>query len=589
MPTSVSRGLPCEDAGSTLPVNAKDWQNRANADVVNLHDRAPVFLNSVTGINTVTAAAAISIPAYRKGMSFYFVPAANNTGAMTINIDGRGAVPIVNGAGNALVNADIKSGDLYTLVYDGTQMVISGSNVGQQGDTGLPVMLLDQIGDVDSNYSSNIALQEVQAESFTFTTDVDNQYVDISIYIPVVVFPAGATTSDRNGACRIYLDGTAFNTFPGGEKQWNGTIIGNAGQWCSRQNVPVDTVLVVPRIRVLIPTAGVHTIHTHVAGTTTDTVIALHSRRRYQVQTVKALKGDTGLEGMPGTSALTVVRTVATANVTIASALEGGDTLNGVTLATNDTVLLTAQTAPAENGVYVVVASGAASRHANFASYDGHCGRVFSVQSGSAKAGTFWHCTSNPGGTLGTTAITIVEAPTTGKNSVEVNAGQLQLSGDTASPGASKYYGTDGAGARGWLTPICFSANKNATDQSGIVSGTATKITFGNEEFDVGGYYDAANSKFVPPAGKYRISVVLRTNGGPVDQGAYGALLYKNGVLLKRTFDAWSGIIDATAQLSCVVDANGTDYFEAYFQGFGTGNKTISGAVTDTWFCGEAI
>jgi hypothetical protein len=104
---------------------------------------------------------------------------------------------------------------------------------------------------------------------------------------------------------------------------------------------------------------------------------------------------------------LSVVRAVATANVALATALENGDSLDGVTLATGDLVLLTAQTAPAENGVYVVPASGAAARHASFAAYDELPGRYFSVMEGTAKADTLWRCTSDRGGTIDTTALAI--------------------------------------------------------------------------------------------------------------------------------------------------------------------------------------
>lgn len=52
--------------------------------------------------------------------------------------------------------------------------------------------------------------------------------------------------------------------------------------------------------------------------------------------------------------------------------------------------------------------------------------------------------------------VDLVEIPSGGaggyepKNSIEVDAGELQLVGDEASPGNSKYYGTDGAGAKGF-------------------------------------------------------------------------------------------------------------------------------------------
>lgn len=36
------------------------------------------------------------------------------------------------------------------------------------------------------------------------------------------------------------------------------------------------------------------------------------------------------------------------------------------------------------------------------------------------------------------------------KNSVELDSEEIQLVNDESAPGNSKYYGTDGAGAKGW-------------------------------------------------------------------------------------------------------------------------------------------
>jgi len=97
------------------------------------------------------------------------------------------------------------------------------------------------------------------------------------------------------------------------------------------------------------------------------------------------------------------VRAATTANVTIATALNATDVLDGVTLADGDLVLVKNQTAPAENGIYVV--SGSPARFAEFDSYNEHPGALIAVQEGTANADTLWLCTSNQGGTLGTTAI----------------------------------------------------------------------------------------------------------------------------------------------------------------------------------------
>jgi len=56
------------------------------------------------------------------------------------------------------------------------------------------------------------------------------------------------------------------------------------------------------------------------------------------------------------------VRVASATPVAIANGLEAGDTIDGVTLAEGDRVLLMGQTSASENGIYVAVASGAASR-----------------------------------------------------------------------------------------------------------------------------------------------------------------------------------------------------------------------------------
>lgn len=84
------------------------------------------------------------------------------------------------------------------------------------------------------------------------------------------------------------------------------------------------------------------------------------------------------------------IRVRSTANVVIASALENGDTLNGVTLATGDHVFLGSQTDPAQNGLYTVVASGAAAR-ATFADSAAELAYIgFLVREGTVGAGERW-------------------------------------------------------------------------------------------------------------------------------------------------------------------------------------------------------
>lgn len=86
------------------------------------------------------------------------------------------------------------------------------------------------------------------------------------------------------------------------------------------------------------------------------------------------------------------VRVAADSNVDISSELENGDVIDGITLATGNRVLLTGQTDLSENGIYVVVASGAASRSADFDSLspiDEINGSYVPVQEGSYAGATF--------------------------------------------------------------------------------------------------------------------------------------------------------------------------------------------------------
>jgi hypothetical protein len=136
---------------------------------------------------------------------------------------------------------------------------------------------------------------------------------------------------------------------------------------------------------------------------------------------------------------------------------------------------------------------------------------------------------------------------------------------------------------------VAFFAHKNGTNQTGILSATETKVTFGTERFDNGGYYDTSTSRFTPPSGYYRLSAACLSGGGAVDQSVWGLVIYKNGVALADDYKPWSGTTNFTASITINDVANGTDYYEVYVYGFGAGDKTINGAIRSTWFCGEAI
>ena len=84
-----------------------------------------------------------------------------------------------------------------------------------------------------------------------------------------------------------------------------------------------------------------------------------------------------------------------TANITIATALNNGDTLDGVTLSTNDRVLVKDQSSASENGIYVVGSSPA--RADDLAAGVDAAGMFTFVEQGSTNADKGFVCTSNKG------------------------------------------------------------------------------------------------------------------------------------------------------------------------------------------------
>jgi len=104
------------------------------------------------------------------------------------------------------------------------------------------------------------------------------------------------------------------------------------------------------------------------------------------------------------------VRAATTANVTLASDLENGDTLDGVTLATGDRILVKNQSTGSQNGIYTVNASGAPTR-----STDADTGAELTsnfavfVEEGTTNADQGYVLTNDGAITVGTTALTFTQ------------------------------------------------------------------------------------------------------------------------------------------------------------------------------------
>jgi hypothetical protein len=101
-----------------------------------------------------------------------------------------------------------------------------------------------------------------------------------------------------------------------------------------------------------------------------------------------------------------IAEAATTANINLTTDLENGDTLDGVTLVTGDRVLVKDQTDATENGLYIVVASGAASRDPEHDTIAELSGGMVVVNQGTANDNKIFLCTTDSDATIGISNIT---------------------------------------------------------------------------------------------------------------------------------------------------------------------------------------
>jgi hypothetical protein len=91
-----------------------------------VQDGTLTYLTSVSGTDTITAIAPISMNALVVGQTFRFIAAGTNTTtSVTLNINSIGAKSITKNGATALAIGDIPSGSVVVVTYDGTQFQIS--------------------------------------------------------------------------------------------------------------------------------------------------------------------------------------------------------------------------------------------------------------------------------------------------------------------------------------------------------------------------------------------------------------------------------------------------------------------------------
>jgi len=113
--------------GQTVP-GVNDFNRiEGNIETLGRYDRAPGY-GVASGGNNKTISLSPAPTSYYEGMCFAFRNEVQNTGPVTIDVNGLGTKAIKKPNGNDVTAGFLKAGSIYTVRYNGTNFILQGSD-----------------------------------------------------------------------------------------------------------------------------------------------------------------------------------------------------------------------------------------------------------------------------------------------------------------------------------------------------------------------------------------------------------------------------------------------------------------------------